>query len=95
MGRGWPRIQEETGCSERGVPWAGRQCRQLPPPLGANLPGACEELSSCPCQTDNDSCVHLGEREALSSGRAGCGGPCPKSLGKEEFRCLRVMCAWV
>ena len=82
----------ETGCSERGEPWAGKRCRQLPPPLGANLPGACEEVPSRPHQADNGSCVYLGERDALSSERAGCGGPCPESLGKEGFRCLRVMC---
>lgn len=89
------RLQDKARCSETGGHWAGRRCRQLPPPLGANTPGACEEVPSRPRQADNSSYVHLGMREALSSGRAGCGGPCPRSLGKERFHCLRVMCVWV
>lgn len=56
---------------------------------------ACEELPSRPRQADNGSCVHLGVREALSFGRAGCGGPCPKLLGKEGFRCRRAVCVCV
>lgn len=52
-------VQDEAGCSETGGPWAGRRCCQLPPPLGANLPGACEEVPSLPRQADNGSCVRL------------------------------------
>lgn len=54
-----------------------------------------EEVPSLSHQADNSSYVHPGVREALSSGRAGCGGPCPRSLGKERFQCLRVVCVWV